>query len=99
MIIDSDHPDSLSAADLAGVCPLTCGLSLRATVTVSSIGEEGFTYCLQRSIFTLGGEELPPQEFNVRWREKPQELYPSLALVTILLVCGISPEVIASLEF
>ena len=99
LILNADTTYDPRTLDCTGLYPLTCGLSLRSTVTASSIGDEGFTYCLQRSIYTLDGTELPPQEFNVFWSEKPAELYPYLALVTLLLLCGVSTRVFEDLRF
>ena len=99
MILNGDNLHSLQDYDFSNVCPLTCGLSLRSTVTASSIGDDGFTYCLQRGIFTLDKKELPPQEFNVYWSQKPKEIYPYLALVTLLLLCGVPAELFSRLKF
>lgn len=99
LILNGDQQTDFQGLDLSELCPLTCGLSLRATVTASSIDDDGFTYCLQRGILTLDRQELPPQEFNVRWSRKPKDIYPYLALVTLLLLCGVSTEVFACLKF
>jgi len=99
LILNADAEQDLSKLDCTGLCPLTCGLSLRCTVTASSINEDSFTYCLQRSIYTLDGMEILPQEFNVFWTEKPQEIYPYLALVTLLLLCGVPTSVFQNLRF
>ncbi len=99
LILNDDNHDSLQEVDLTDVCPLTCGLSLRATVTASSIQDTGFTYCLQRGMMTLSGLELAPQEFNVSWRKKPEDLYPYLEVVTLLLLCDVSVDVISHLQF
>ena len=99
LILNSDQKEDLNNLDFTGLCPLTCGLSLRSTVTASSITDESFTYCLQRSIYTLDGKELSPQEFNVFWSEKPVEIYPYLALVTLLLLCGVPTYTFKDLRF
>lgn len=99
LILNSDQNADLSNLDFTGLFPLTCGLSLRSTITASSITDESFTYCLQRSIYTLDGTELSPQEFNVFWSQKPIEIFPYLALVTILLLCGVPARVFRDLRF
>ena len=98
-IVNSDKPSSLESLDFTNLCPLTCGLSVRSTVTASSIREDGFTYCLQRSIFDLDGKEISPQEFAVSWRQKPEDIYPYLELVTLLLLCGISGDTVSHFLF
>ncbi len=98
-IVNSDKPLEWEHIDFTHLCPLTCGLSVRSTITASSIREDGFTYCLQRSIFALDGKEIAPQEFAVLWREKPEDIYPYLELVTLLLLCGISGDTISQFLF
>lgn len=99
LILNSDAgvPNAIKSYDR--YCIITCGLSTRSTITASSILDDGFTYCLQRGIFSLGGKEIAPQEFKVKWHEKPDDLYPYLAAVTLLLLCGVSVETFAYLKF
>ena len=99
VILNGDLDVDIKRLNLLKTRLLTCGLSLRSTVTASSISDEGFTFCLQRGIITLKNELLSPQEFNVYWREKPDEIYPYLEIVTLLLICGVSVEVFSSLRF
>ena len=99
LILNGDNRELWENTDLTNLCPLTCGLSLRSTVTASSIQEDGFTYCLQRSIFRLDGTEIPPQEFNIHWQTKPEDIYPHLALATILLLCGVDHTSFSELQF
>ncbi|MBE5040308.1 hypothetical protein [Ructibacterium gallinarum] len=99
LILNGDKETDTTGIQLNGICLLTCGLSLRSTVTASSLSDDGFTYCLQRSIFTLEQNELSPQEFNVHWHKKPDDIYPYLALVTLLLLCGVPISLISCLEF
>lgn len=99
LILNGDTQAEFNGADGEELCPLTCGLSRRSTVTASSIGEEGFTYCLQRGIYTLSGQTLPPQEFNVAWGSEPEDLYPYLAIVTLMLICGVQTDIFEYLKF
>lgn len=99
LILNGDENYDLEHLDCTGLCPLTCGLSLCATVTASSINDESFTYCLQRSIYAIDGTEIFPQEFNVFWSKKPAEIYPYLAIVTLLLLCGFPPSRFQDLRF
>ncbi len=99
LILNGDNKETWENLDLSNLCPLTCGLSLRSTITASSIQEDGFTYCLQRAIFALDGSEISPQEFNIHWQHKPDDIYPHLALVTILLLCGVPLTTFSDLQF
>lgn len=98
-IINGDENAQLPKTNFTELYPITCGLSLRSTVTASSIVEDGFIYCLQRSIFNIYGEEIAPQEFKVSWRLKPDDIYPYLELVTLLLLCNVSSEIVSKLLF
>lgn len=98
-IINADDKTTLNNTNFNGLCPITCGLSIRSTVTASSILEDGFIYCLQRSIFNLNGDEISPQEFKVSWQTKPDDIYPYLELVTLLLLCNISAKIVSTLLF
>ncbi len=98
-IVNGDMPSNLQTMDFTNLCPVTCGLSIRSTVTASSILEDGFIYCLQRGILDLNGNEIPPQEFKVSWRQKPDDIYPFLELVTLLLLCGITEGTVSKILF
>ena len=99
IIINDDEKDFSDKVDTEGFCVLNCGLSLRSTVTASSIDDDGFIYCLQRGISTIYGNKIPPQEFRVSWNKKPDEIYPSLETVTLLLLCEVSPDLFPDLQF
>lgn len=99
LIINADDMSEKLNCPLDKYIVLTCGLKLNSTITASSISDEGFTFCLQRSIYTLGNKELSPQEFNVRWGKKPDELFPMLASVTTMLLCDINPSIFDVIEF
>lgn len=97
LILNADtEEDTAALPDSARLCAITCGLSYKATVTASSIDEAGFTYCIQRSIFTLNHTKLAPQEFPIRWHRKPEDIYPCLELVTALLLCDTPIETFAA---
>lgn len=70
---------------------ITCGLSQKSSITASSIGDDGFVYCIQRSFKTRSGKILEPQEFKVCWLKKPENLYPYLETVTLLLILDVPP--------
>ncbi len=98
-IVNGDDLSYLKSTNFDGLFPITCGLSIRSTATASSIAEDGFIYCLQRSIFNVDGEEISPQEFKVSWQQKPDDIYPHLELVTLLLLCNISAEIVSKILF
>ena len=87
LIINGDisYKENINLIDMYTI---TYGLSNRSTVTASSIDQNSFTYCLQRKIYTIYGEEILPQEFNVFFRKEPDDIYPYLEFITLLLLCG-----------
>ena len=99
LILNGDFQEDIAPECLKDCYPITCGLSLRSTVTASSIEEDGFTYCLQRGIVTVDEKEILPQEFNVYWAVKPEDIYPYLAIVTMLLICGVSVDLFKTIVF
>ncbi len=98
-IINTDDSYEVELAkDLKSII-LTCGLQLNSTITASSIDDEGFTFCLQRAIFSLSNRRIPQQEFNVKCHKKPDDIFKYLAIVTILILCDVDPKVFEQIRF
>lgn len=74
---------------------ITYGFNPLATMTASSIrSEEGrtvFSCCLQRSIATLKGRVLEPQEFPVSLPEREENLSCAMGAVALGLVLSLLP--------
>jgi hypothetical protein len=70
---------------------ISCGLSNRDALTLSSIGDNNAMLALQADIFTLGGELLERQEIPVSM-EKPAEPEAVLAAAGALLLLGAAPD-------
>ena len=92
--IDNQYPDPSA---FSGLKVISCGLNSKSSVTASSISENDFVFWLQRSITTLSGAELSPQEFCVKWRYKPKEIYKALEFITALLILDIAVDAIRSI--
>ncbi len=92
VVLDNDDTSIIPALDSLELCVITCGLAQKATVTASSVKENNFTYCLQRSIFDLQGQEILPQEFGIYCRRKLISLSACLLGTTALLLCGENGE-------
>lgn len=75
---------------------ITYGLNPLATVTASSIraeeGKTAFSCCLQRTIVTLKGKVLEPQEFPVTISAPLSDLHAGIAFAALGLVLSFSPE-------
>ncbi|MBE7037239.1 MAG: hypothetical protein E7403_08095 [Ruminococcaceae bacterium] len=82
---------------------ITYGLNPLSTITASSIrnDEEGISFfcCLQRSIATLKGNILEPQEFLVNLPVRKMDISEALGAVTLGLVFSVSPKEFDSLFF
>lgn len=99
LIINADSiTDKKNCPDSSCII-ITCGLKLNSTITASSIDEYGFTFCLQRSIYSLSNNLISPQEFNVRYSKKPDDLFPLLSVVTTMLLCDVDPKVFEIIRF
>lgn len=75
---------------------ITYGLNPLATVTASSVSTDGektsFLCCLQRSIVTLKGKVIEPQEFPVTLTGTTQDLDAIMGFVCLGLVLSFSPD-------
>ncbi|MBE7040776.1 MAG: hypothetical protein E7400_02280 [Ruminococcaceae bacterium] len=75
---------------------ITYGLNPLATVTASSVSTDGektsFLCCLQRSIVTLKGKVIEPQEFPVTFPGNSQDLSSMMGFVCLGLVLSFSPD-------
>ncbi|MCI5891853.1 MAG: hypothetical protein MRZ66_00385 [Clostridiales bacterium] len=95
LIVNAENTDELEKSRNFSNAMLTCGLSLKSTVTASSIDDNGFVYCIQRGFFRHDGKLVLPQEFNVSWTSKAENIYPYLEAVTLLILSGIPPKEIS----
>ena len=94
IIINQDNPNELKDINCSDKFVINCGFSGKSSITVSGIDDYGITFCVQRLIPCKFGDILP-QEFNVKCHKKYDEIYPCLETVTLLLLLGISPEIIS----
>ena len=99
LIVNTDDNDDITLAADSNRIVITCGLKLNSTITASSISDDGFTYCLQRTIHTLSGKSVTPQEFNIKWFRKPDDIFNPLAFVTMLILCDADFGIFDSIKF
>lgn len=99
IIINTDDETETASAGNTDLVAITCGLKLNSTITASSISDDGFTYCLQRAISTISQRCISPQEFNVRWNKKPEDIFIPLAIVTALILCDVDLKVFEHIRF
>jgi UDP-N-acetylmuramoyl-L-alanyl-D-glutamate--2,6-diaminopimelate ligase len=75
------------------IYPITYGLNGKTTVTASSIDDfDGlrFSYCLQRTLFTITGSIIQPFEIPAKVDGEYEEIYYHLASLTCSLILGFS---------
>lgn len=91
-------PDTLRPVQFQGAQHvITYGLCQKNTVTVSSLVGEDLVIAIQREIPTLLGETVDAQEFHVKFSQFG-DINDTLAIVSTLLVSGVSPEKISELS-
>lgn len=96
IIINSESPEEIMDIIVNDVNIITCGLSLKSSITASSIDDSGFVYCVQRGFpLCYSSEIILPQEFKVSWNKEAETIYPCLETVTLMLLSGITPDVIS----
>lgn len=88
LIVNSDGPLPEKISTNGETTLITCGFNHAASVTVSSVGEfaDEIQYCLQRTLLTLNGEAIEPQEFCVCG--KGEDITEVLAAVTAAIISG-----------
>ncbi|MEA4972294.1 hypothetical protein SDC9_113594 [bioreactor metagenome] len=101
-IINADDCTGLKDIMLsAGITKITCGVTSRAGVTISSIGEnmdgtQTIQCCIQHRIRTLSGRVIEPQEFSVNVRGVNYPISEVLSLITTAITGDIEETVTTS---
>jgi hypothetical protein len=90
-IVDSSKEDLLTYVATTGLPAITCGLSAKDTVTLSSIRTDSAVINLQRAITCFDGSLAEPQEIPVSRREDADS-FALMAASAICLLAGKSPE-------
>ncbi|MDR2655900.1 MAG: hypothetical protein LBC56_07545 [Oscillospiraceae bacterium] len=90
LLINSENTNGLSLLVNHEIAAITCGLSTKDSITLSSCAEGRAVISVQRFIKKLNGEIFEPMEYPLALGGIP--IYHSLALFGILLLCGIEQE-------
>ena len=86
-IVDSGCENGLKLLQRLKLPAVTCGLSLRDTLSLSSISENSACICLQRDLENLQGQISEAGEFPVSFG-KPVSQYALMAGCAVLLLSG-----------
>lgn len=89
-IVYSKDEQALKLLQKNNITTITCGMSNRDTLILSSIGERTASVCVQRKIITLSGRVIEAGEYLVHLKNKITD-YAILAAFGILLLCDIEP--------
>lgn len=82
-VVDSGNDRLMRLVSGTGLPAITCGLSPRDTLTLSSIAEDSAVINLQRSVTCFGGAQVEPQEIPVQLTKS----IGNFALMALACVC------------
>lgn len=85
IILNSDIEMNLDAIKNLDLVVITYGFSNKSTFTVSSIEENDIIICLQRIIFNKKGNEIEPQEYELKI-DKDIDKYTAIAIEIIKIL-------------
>lgn len=85
IILNSDIEMNLDAIKNLDLVVITYGFNNKSTFTVSSIEENDIIICLQRIIFNKKGNEIEPQEYELKI-DKDIDKYTAIAIETIKIL-------------
>ncbi|MCI5655098.1 MAG: hypothetical protein SOT80_04785 [Candidatus Pseudoruminococcus sp.] len=88
-IFSSENRNAIDMLNGSSNIAISCGMSLKDTLSTASIADEMNMVSLQRAIRTIDGELIEPRDFYIKGN---CELYSSLASSAILLLLGVTPE-------
>ncbi len=88
-VVSSENKGNLFKTKDKNCKIITCGLSTKDTVTLSSISENGGVFCLQRSLFTLGGKKIPPLEIPFEIDGLMLDTVTASILLSVALLCDV----------
>jgi len=91
LIIDSDEPCVKRITTNDNTTVITCGFNNKASVTISSVEWEEaneLQFCFQRTLHTIEGEELEPQEMKYLKNYEDKNIVKILAAVAAAVLSG-----------
>lgn len=86
-IVDTVNQPALSMLQRSSVSAVTCGMSPRDTLTLSSSKERSAAVCIQRQMQTMAGQTVDEREIPVHF-ERRYEPYTLLSICALLILAG-----------
>lgn len=86
IIVNADYDENLEAIKNLKLNVITYGMNSKATLTLSSVGEEGTLLTLQRAIKNTKKELVEPQEIKISGKSVSKNLYVEMILAIFLII-------------
>ena len=91
-ICEDNNTAALKAFKDSETPVISCGMSAKNTVTLSSFGDASLLASLQRTLTDFKGNEIDPAEFRIKLTKKYSP-FAVMASAAVLLIMGIKPDV------
>lgn len=86
IIVNSDYDENLIPIKNLKLNVITYGMNSKATLTLSSVSDEGTLITLQRSIKNSRNELIEPQEIKISIKNVSKNLYVEMILAIFLII-------------
>lgn len=86
IIVNADYDENLEAIKNLKLNVITYGMNSKATLTLSSVTEEGTLITLQRAIKNFKKELVEPQEIKISGKNISKNLYVEMILAIFLII-------------
>lgn len=70
---------------------ISCGMSSKNTVTISSINKESLIVSLQRAVIDINGNLIEPEEFKINLK-KEYSPFSVMSSIAVMILCGVIPN-------
>ena len=98
LVVNSDDKELICSINGTRTNVISCGMSTRSTVTLSSIEETSCVFCLQRLIKNLNGNIISPFEIPLMFGEYKIDWVSAIMIVTTAIMCGLEINKIKKIE-
>lgn len=86
IIVNADYNENLEAIKNLKLNVITYGMNSTATLTISSVNEEGILLTLQRAIKNSKKELIEPQEIKITGKNLSKNVYVEMILAIFLII-------------
>ncbi len=90
-ICEDNNINALEVFKKSHIPVISCGMSAKNTITLSSLNSDTLLATLQRTVKNIKGDEIEPAEFKIKLK-KSYSHFSVMACVAILLIKGIAPR-------